>query len=67
MSRIVPTVVRHPPTSTRRLTGASKLGAVVETVRVVLPLPVTEAALKLHELSDGKPAQDAAEKLIVPA
>ena len=41
-------------------------GAVVVTVSVVEPLPVTEAGLKLHVLSCGKPAQDAAEKLTVP-
>jgi hypothetical protein len=40
--------------------------AVVETVSVVEPLFVTEAGLKLHVLSRGKPAQDAAEKLMVP-
>jgi hypothetical protein len=38
----------------------------VETIRVVEPLPVTVAGLKLHELSDGKPAQEAEEKLIAP-
>jgi hypothetical protein len=38
----------------------------VETVSVVEPLFVTEAGLKLHVLSRGKPAHDAAEKLMVP-
>jgi hypothetical protein len=40
--------------------------AVVATVSVVEPLFVTEAGLKLHVLSRGKPAQDVAEKLMVP-
>ena len=40
--------------------------AVVETVSVVVPLFVTDAGLKLHVLSRGKPAHDAAEKLMVP-
>lgn len=47
------------------LTGTS-MAAVVEIVRVVVPLPVTEAGLKLQELPAGKPAQDEAEKLMVP-
>jgi hypothetical protein len=37
--------------------------AVVEIVRVVAPLLVTEAGLKLQELPVGKPEQ---EKVIVP-
>ena len=41
------------------------VGAVVATVNVVVPLPVTEEGLKLHLLSRGRPAQDADEKLIV--
>ncbi len=64
--RIVPVAVRHPPKSTWRPNGTMELGAVVETVNTVVPLPVTVAGLKLHVLSDGKPVQDAAEKLIAP-
>jgi hypothetical protein len=40
--------------------------AAVETVSVVEPLFATEAGLKLHVLSRGKPEQDAAEKSMVP-
>lgn len=51
-----------------RLAGTSKLGAVVDTVSVVLPLPVTDAGLKLHAVSDGNDvcSHDVDEKLIVP-
>ena len=47
-------------------TTSTQLGAVVETVSIVAPLPVTVAGLKLHELSDGRPEQDAPEKLMTP-
>lgn len=40
--------------------------ALVEIVRVVVPVPVTEAGLKLQELPAGKPEQDAAENVMVP-
>jgi len=52
----------HTPTPFKR----AVCGAVVVTVSVVEPLPVTEAGLKLHVLSRGNPAHDAAEKLTVP-
>src|SRR6478735_6403189 len=51
-------------------TGSSSLAlcaALVEMVSVVEPLPVTEAGLKLHVLSRGKPEHDFAGKLMVPA
>jgi hypothetical protein len=38
----------------------------VLTVIVVVPLPVTEAGLKLHDASAGNPAHEAGVKLIVP-
>ena len=41
-------------------------GAVVCTLKVDVPLPTTEAGEKLHELSAGRPAQDALVKLTVP-
>jgi hypothetical protein len=41
-------------------------GAVVETVSVVVPLPVIDAGLKLQLLRAGKPAQDPEVKLTVP-
>ena len=46
-----------------RRDGANMLGAVVMIVRVVLPLPVTEAGMKLQVLSAGRPAH---EKVTVP-
>jgi hypothetical protein len=49
-----------------RPTGASTAEAVVEIVRVVVPLPVTEAGTKLQELPAGKPVHDAEEKVMVP-
>ena len=52
----------HTPTPFKR----AVCGAVVVTVSVVEPLPVTEAGLKLHVLSRGNPAHDAVEKLTVP-
>jgi len=51
MTRITPVVVRHPPKLMWRLEGTSELGAVVVTVSTVVPLPVTVAGLKLHEVS----------------
>jgi hypothetical protein len=48
------------------LSSLALWAAVVETVSVVEPLFVTEGGMKLHVLSCGKPAQDAAEKLMVP-
>lgn len=48
-------------------TGASMAAAVVEMVRVVVPLPVTEAGLKLQELPAGRPVHEAAEKVMVPS
>jgi hypothetical protein len=47
-------------------TGASIAEAVVEIVRVVVPVPVTEAGLKLQELPAGKPVHEAGEKAMVP-
>ena len=41
-------------------------GAVVVMVSVVDPLPVTEAGLKLHALSLGRPEHDVVVKLMVP-
>ena len=46
-----------------RLPGTTELGAVVVTVSVVAPLPVTVGGIKLQELSEGRPAQ---EKLVAP-
>ncbi len=59
---VAPRLVVHQP-------GPSSLalwGAVVEMVSVVEPLFVIEAGLKLQVLSRGKPAHDAAVKLMVP-
>lgn len=42
-------------------------GALVVIVRVVVPLPGSEAGLKLQALSDGKPEQDAPLNWIPPA
>jgi len=61
-ARVAPRPAVHPA-------GPSNLAlwaAVVEIVSVVEPLLVTEAGLKLHVLSCGNPAHDAAEKLMVP-
>jgi len=61
-ARVAPRLVVHPA-------GPSSLAlwaAVVEMVSVVEPVLVTEAGLKLHVLSRGNPAHDAAEKLMVP-
>jgi hypothetical protein len=41
-------------------------GAVAVTVRVVEPLPVTDAGLKLQALSAGRPVHEAGLKLMVP-
>ena len=43
--------------------GTTELGAVVVTVSIVVPLPVTVGMLKTHALSDGSPLQ---EKLVTP-
>jgi hypothetical protein len=40
--------------------------AAVEIVRVVVPLPVTDAGTKLQELPAGKPVHEAGEKVMVP-
>jgi len=43
------------------------LAAIVEIVSTVVPLPVTEAGLKLHAVNEGRPEeQDDGVKLIVP-
>jgi hypothetical protein len=42
------------------------LGAVVEIVSVVCPLPVTEGGLKLQLLRAGKPEQEDEPKLTTP-
>jgi hypothetical protein len=47
------------------LSSFALCAAVVVTVTVDEPLPVTAAGLKLHVLSRGKPEQDAAVKLMV--
>jgi len=49
------------------INGTTLLAAVVVIVREVVPLPVTDGGWKLHVVSEGKPAHDADEKLIVPA
>jgi len=41
-----------------RVAGGTELGAVVEMVTVVVPLPVTVGGRKLQELSDGNPAHE---------
>ena len=45
------------------LEGTTELGAVVVTVSIVVPLPVTVGMLKTHALSEGSPLQ---EKLVTP-
>lgn len=45
------------------LEGTTELGAVVVTVSIVVPLPVTVGMLKTHALSDGSPLQA---KLVTP-
>src|SRR5271156_4711617 len=52
--RIAPAVLRHPPTSMRRFSGTSELGAVVETIIVEVPPAATVAGVKLQVLSEGK-------------
>src|ERR1700733_3027030 len=64
--RIAPAGVRHPPTAMCGRSGTSELGAAVETMSVVVPLPVTVAGLKLQELSKGRPEQEDWAKVIVP-
>ena len=55
--RIAPAVVRHPPKSMWRLSGASELGAVVEIIIVEVPPAATIAGLKLQVLSEGRLVQ----------
>ncbi len=57
-----PKLAVHPPGPCNLALWA----AVVVMVSVVEPLPVTDAGLKLHVLSRGKPEHDAGEKLTVP-
>ena len=67
-SRKIP--ANEAPKLVNHQTGPSSLAlcaALVEMVSVVEPLPVTDAGLKLHVLSRGKPEHEVAGKLMVPA
>src|SRR5437588_11183714 len=55
---------RHHPNPRSR--SAAVCAAPVATVRVVLPLPVTEGGLKLQLAPAGSPVQEAGLKLTVP-
>jgi len=57
---------RNPLPKLPACEAARKWGAVVLTLRLAYPAPVTEAGLKLQVLSLGSPVQEPEEKLIVP-
>src|SRR5579883_2507434 len=69
-SKNTPTREREPPANRNmracKPAGTETWGAVVMTVRVVEPTPVTEAGLKLQVAPKGRPAQADAAKFTVP-